>query len=197
MIKLILISTLAFFFTYANLFSQQTGEGTITDENAQPIVGVSVLIEGTTKGTTTDFDGKYSLTAEPGQTLFFTYLGFKSLEEEVIDGKNTYNFVIIEDQLLLDQVIVTGIFNRKSLLESSVAITTMKAKDIEKVGYTRTADILRSVPGVFDNSGNGEAENIIYSREMSAAAGPSGAGYRYVSLTEDGLPIIPFTADGL
>jgi len=67
----------------------------------------------------------------------FSYLGYSSQNIVITDNNiKVYNNVLVEDQLMLDQVAITGVFNRKSKLESSVAITTMGAKEIGKVGFT-------------------------------------------------------------
>jgi len=54
----------------------QTVSGTVTDENNQPLPGATVIVQGTTTGTSTDFDGKYQINATQGQTLVFSYVGY-------------------------------------------------------------------------------------------------------------------------
>lgn len=69
------------------LFAQvKTVTGTVTDEAGSPLPGVSVLIQGTKKGTSTDFDGKYSLQANQGDVLEFSYIGFATQTKKVMGG---------------------------------------------------------------------------------------------------------------
>ena len=69
------------------LFAQvKTVTGAVTDEAGSPLPGVSVLIQGTKKGTSTDFDGKYSLQANQGDVLEFSYIGFATQTKKVMGG---------------------------------------------------------------------------------------------------------------
>ena len=76
-LKLLLI---AFIIGFSSLtFAQDSVSGVVTDEQNQPIPGVSVFIKGTTIGTTTDFDGEYQIKASKSNVIVFSYLGFKTL----------------------------------------------------------------------------------------------------------------------
>ena len=81
--------------------------GVVTDSDNQPVSGVSVTVKGKkATGTTTDFDGKYSLNVEKGNVLIFSSVGYKTTSK-IMDGSNTVN-VILTEGLTLDEVIVTG-----------------------------------------------------------------------------------------
>lgn len=81
--------------------------GTVTDETKQGLPGVSILVKGTSNGTNTDFDGKYSIKAKVGQTLVFKYLGYKPISKTV--GKSSIiNVQLVEDYNSLDEVVVLG-----------------------------------------------------------------------------------------
>ena len=87
---------------------QKTITGTVTSAtDGSPLPGVSVVIVGTTRGTQTDFDGNYSINAEVGQNLRFSYLGQKTTER-TIGASNTINLQMEEDAQALEEVIVTA-----------------------------------------------------------------------------------------
>ena len=73
-----------------------------------PVIGASIKIKGTSSGVATDFDGKFSLQASPGQTLVISYVGYLSKEVKVVAGQNVYNITLEEDKQLLDEVVVVG-----------------------------------------------------------------------------------------
>jgi TonB-dependent SusC/RagA subfamily outer membrane receptor len=73
-----------------------------------PVIGASVVVKGTSNGVATDFDGNFSLSANPGQTLVITYIGYTTKEVKVTAGQTHYNITIEEDKQLLDEVVVVG-----------------------------------------------------------------------------------------
>ena len=87
---------------------EKTVTGTVTDQNDLPLPGVNILIQGTTTGTQTDFDGNYSITAEEGQVLVFTYIGQKEVSQTV-GASNTIDVQMEEDAQALDEVVVTAL----------------------------------------------------------------------------------------
>jgi TonB-linked SusC/RagA family outer membrane protein len=100
----------------------KTVTGTVTDQDGLPLPGVNIVVEGTTNGTQTDFDGMYAIKAETGQTLLFTYIGQKNVRQAVGAG-NTVNVQMEEDAQALEEVVVTaqGIRKSKQALGYSVA----------------------------------------------------------------------------
>ncbi|WKD84899.1 TonB-dependent receptor SusC [Polaribacter huanghezhanensis] len=86
---------------------EKTVSGTVSD-NSGALPGVSVLIKGTTTGTETDFDGKYSIKTKTGDVLSFRYLGYKTVEK-TIGSSSTINVTMVEDANVLDEVVVTGL----------------------------------------------------------------------------------------
>lgn len=118
------------------LFAQQTIQGLVTDESGIPLPGATILIDGTNDGTTTDFDGNFSIEASDGQTLLISFVGYKSSLVPV-SGDSTYNISLQMSQAL-DEVVVTslGISREKKSLGYSVtevggdAINTVKDHNI-------------------------------------------------------------------
>ena len=85
---------------------EKTVSGTVSD-NSGALPGVSVLIKGTTTGTETDFDGKYTIKVKTGDVISFSYLGYVTLERTV-GSSNTINVTLAEDSNVLDEVVVVG-----------------------------------------------------------------------------------------
>jgi hypothetical protein len=86
---------------------QRTISGTVTDEKGETVPGISVLIKGTTQGTTTDADGKYNLSANDGATLVFQGIGYIT-QEIAVSASNTVDVKLQTDQKMLGEVVVTG-----------------------------------------------------------------------------------------
>lgn len=87
---------------------QRTIIGTVTDQDLLPLPGVNVVIEGSTIGTQTDFDGNYSIKASKGQILIFSYIGQKTVSK-MVDEDNIINIKMEQDSQALEEVVVTGI----------------------------------------------------------------------------------------
>lgn len=174
------------------IFAQSSITGTITDQNNLPIGGVNVVIDGTTKGAVSDFDGNYSITdVENGSyTLNASYLGYRKFISSVtVDGQDVVlNIVMAEDAESLDLVIVTGVTNPRSKIESSVSITTMQPVTIKQSAPRTTAEIFRTIPGIRSESSGGEGNSNIAVRGVPVSSG----GSKYVQIQEDGLPVLLF-----
>lgn len=138
------------------LIEDQSVTGMVTDEKGVPLPGVNVQIKGTTTGTTTDTDGKYSIKV-PGENnvLVFSFLGFQK-QEIPINGKTTINVVLKEKVSDLNEVVVVGYGTmKKSDLTGSV--TTVKGDELAK---SRTASLTGAVagrlPGIITKQTSGE-----------------------------------------
>src|SRR5690606_3072322 len=81
--------------------------GTVTDENGVPLPGASVVVKGTTTGTVTDFDGKYSIEVASTGTLVFSYIGYRTIEVAV-SGNPNINATLPVDATQSDDVVVVG-----------------------------------------------------------------------------------------
>ena len=88
-------------------YAQQiTVTGTVTDAENNPLIGAAVVVVGTTDGVITDFDGKYTIKAASGQSLNFSYVGYREQTVKV-DGRSVINVKLSEGELL-DEVVVIG-----------------------------------------------------------------------------------------
>lgn len=180
----------------ALLFAQGTGsiKGKITDEQSdESLVGATIQIKGTTIGTITDYDGEYILSnLESGDyTLLISFVGYNSKEAQVTltaGEEAVLDFKISTDLIGLDQVIVTGVVNPKSAIESSVSISSLKPKAIEEFGAVTTAEIFKAIPGIHSEATGGEGNANISVRGIPITSG----GSKFLQLHEDGLPVMQF-----
>lgn len=102
-----------------------TMTGTVVDTDNLPLIGVNVVIKGTSTGTTTDLDGKFTLTGENGQTLVFSYIGM-TLQEIVYKGKPLH-VIMKDDSKALEEVVIIGYQTvKKSDLTGAVAVVDTK-----------------------------------------------------------------------
>ncbi len=110
-------------------FGQTKIGGMVTDENKNPLPGVSVQLKGTTNGTLTDANGRYTLTANKGQILTFRFLGYVSQEITVKDQTNI-NVSLSEDSKSLTEVVVTALGVKKETKRIGYAIQTVKGDQL-------------------------------------------------------------------
>ena len=173
-------------------FSQNsTVSGIVSDNSGAPLPGVNILIKNTNKAVSTDLDGKYAFTKiDNGNiTLVASYIGFKTLEINVSVSDNTVqNITLVEDANVLDDVVVTGVVNPKSRLESSVSVSSIGTKQIEQSAPRTTGEVFRNIPGVRAESSGGEGNANFNVRGVPVSSG----GSRYLQLQEDGLPVMLF-----
>jgi len=175
-----------------SLAQQATISGKVSNAKGQPLAGTSVLVKGTNKGTKTDDKGTFSIEglASTNVTLVFSYVGFEVREIKITAGKNSnVNITLEEKSNDNEEIVVTGVFDKRKKMEASVAITTINATQIAKVIPASAADLLKNVPGVYVNSALGEIRNTVYSRGVSVGSNDGASGYYYVSMQEDGLPV--------
>ena len=109
-------------------------KGVVSSTEGAPLIGVNIIIKGTSTGTITDFDGSFSIQAEAKEVLVFSYAGYASKEVRIADGQ-FLNIVLEEVAALLDEVVVIGYGTaRKSDLTGSVA--SVKSEELAKTTIT-------------------------------------------------------------
>lgn len=136
---------------------KQSISGVVKDAAGEPVIGASVLEKGTTNGTITDFDGKFSLSVVPGTTLIFSYIGYKPQEVKVVQGQ-ALNVILKEDTEVLDEVVVVGFGTQKKVnLTGSVGLAD--AKELESRPVTSATQALQGlVPGLQISNNTGEMD---------------------------------------
>jgi len=163
--------------------------GVVTDNLEQPVPGVSVAIKGTTTGTTTDFDGNYSIVANSKDILVFSYIGYAT-QEIIVDSQSSIDVVMKEDVSELDEVVITafGIKSEKKAL--GYATAQVDSEEISAVKATNN----------FVNSLSGKVAGL----NISSTSSQPGSGTRIVirggsSITGNNEPLlvvngVPFDA---
>ena len=99
--------TLSFMIMFQWSFAQQSVSGTVTDSEGVPLPGATVIVEGTSNGVSTDFDGVYSITASEGDVLSFSYVGFTT-QKVTVGASATLNVTLVSDNAL-EEVVVTAL----------------------------------------------------------------------------------------
>jgi len=118
--------------------------GKVTDEKGESLVGVSIVIEGTTKGTISDIDGKYTIEVpDENVVLVYSYIGFITQKVQVI-GKDVINIILIADSKALTGVTVTAFGVSRRTKSLTYGVQTIKPKEITE---NRDADIVNSLQG--------------------------------------------------
>ena len=153
------LATIVILLLNIQLFAQDsyTLSGTVVSQTDNtPIPGVNVFIANTTSGTTTDFDGNFSLNVKSGDVLQFSYIGFET-QSITISEQTTLNIVLVEDQNQLDEVVVIGYGTaKKSHVTGS--ISKVVNDDLDQIATARVDDALvGQVSGVNIQATDGEA----------------------------------------
>ena len=164
----------------------KTITGTVTDQNGLPLPGVNIVVEGTTNGTQSDFDGNYAITASEGQTLLITYLGQKD-ERVTVGASSIINVQMKEDAQALEEVVVTaqGIKREKKALGYSVS--SVGSEELENKPITDVAQALAGeVAGVEILSG-GSMDGAGASINIRGYSSITGSNQPLIVV--DGIPI--------
>lgn len=185
MTKKLLVFLVLVLGSYPLLAQSKTVSGNITDANdGSPLPGVNVLVQGTTNGTQTDFDGNYSIEVNEGGVLVFSYLGTTS-QSITVGSSNTINVALIEDASQLDEVVVTALGIKRKEKTLTYAQQTIKSDEL-----TKTRD-----PN-FMNSLSGKTAGVEIKKSSSGAGGSTKIVLRgNKSLNNDSSPL--FVIDGI
>jgi len=155
--------------------------GTIVDKAGEPLIGVSISIKGTTGGTLTDVDGKFTLNANEDNVIVVSYIGYKP-QEIAVGNKTVFNIVLEESDITLDAVVVTALGIKRSEKALSYNVQQITNDDITSV---KNANFMNSIAG-----------KVAGVQINSSAAGPGSAvkvvmrGAKSISLTNNALYVI-------
>lgn len=178
------------------LAQNRTITGTVVEAETQtPLPGVSVVVQGTTKGTMTNAEGKFSLDATEGQILQFSFIGYAS-KEFTVGKSNTINVEMQTDVQAIDEVMVTAEFGMKRVARSvGSSIQNIKAADISDSGRESFISALQGrVAGLNVSSSGGTpgASNTVVLRSITSISGNNQPLY-----VVDGIPMNNSTFDPL
>ena len=132
---------LLFLFSVSANAQDVTVNGEVTDVNGMPLPGVNVIVQGTSTGASTDFDGLYSINAASNAVLEFSYLGYIT-QTKTVNGSLQINIVLQEDVSQLDEVVVIG-YGTMERANVTGAITTVDVQEISKAPVANVVESLR------------------------------------------------------
>ncbi len=179
------ILTLALVFAVQLLFAQEkTISGTVSDGDGIPLPGATVIVQGTTNGVSTDFDGNYTIFANEGETLSFSFIGYVA-KTVVVGASNTINVTLETDSQQLDEVIVTSLGIKREKKALGYAVSEVDQSQLEQ---RADGDIGRVLAG--------KASGV----NITNQSGLSGSGTSIVirgfnSFSQDNQPL--FVVDGI
>lgn len=164
------------FFSFLTMAQTLTVKGTVSDEKKTPIPGVTVAVKGTTIGTITDIDGKYTISVPSGSKLLvFSFVGM-STKEVAVDGKTQVDVTMSEDVIGLDEIVAVGYGTiKKSDVTGSVA--SVRAEALQNLATSDAAAALQGKASgvqVLSNSGAPGQGATIRVRGYSSNSGSIG-----------------------
>ena len=118
------LSSFLLLFVFGFSVQAQSISGTVTDENGVPLPGATVLVEGTSNGVSTDFDGNYSINASNGDTLIFSFVGYIT-QSVAVGSSSTVNAVLSPDNAL-DEVVVTALGVKRNTKALGYSVTQLE-----------------------------------------------------------------------
>ncbi|MEX0646206.1 MAG: TonB-dependent receptor [Balneolaceae bacterium] len=142
--------------------------GTVTASDGDPLPGVTIVVEGTNTGTTSNMDGNYSLRASSNGVLVFSFIGYEQVREQ-INGRNTIDIVMQETIANLDELIVTG-YSSQRRGDITGAVSSVNIESIDRQTSASVLDRLDGkVPGVtVQTSGSPGSRNTVRIRGISS-----------------------------
>ncbi len=168
---------------------EKTVTGNVVDQAGVPLPGVNIIVENTTNGTQTDFDGNYAINVAEGQALLFTYIGQRT-ERVVVGTSNTINVVMQEDAQALEEVVVTALGIKREKQALGYAVAEVGSEQLEE---RAEGDIGRVLAG--------KASGV----NITQQSGLSGSGTNIIirgfnSFSQSNQPLfivdgVPFNAD--
>lgn len=115
--------------------------GVVTDSEGEPVIGASVMLKGTSTGTVTDLEGRYSIAAQSGQTIEFSFVGMKKIAVKVAD-KKVINVTMHDDAVALDEVVAIG-YGTMKRSDLTGAVVSVSAETIEQMNPTSIDQVLQ------------------------------------------------------
>jgi len=177
--------TLLYLLSFGFANGMQSITGKVTDSEGEALIGVAIQIEGTSNGTITNISGNYSLSANDGDVLVYSYIGYKTVKRTVSNAQSLFNVTMEEDAAQLQEVVVTALGFKENKDELGYASSTVGNDAITGAAET---NMLNSLSGkssgvrITRNSGDPGAGAFIQIRGLS-------------SITRDSQPLI--VVDGI
>ena len=165
--------------------------GVVKDETGEPVIGANVVVKGTTNGTVTDMNGRYSLEVPEGGVLQISYIGYNTQEVKVGSG-DVVNVSLREDSEALDEVVVIG-YGTVKKSDLTGAVGSVQMKDVSQVGITSADRALQGqIAGVQVNARTGQPGESMMIRVRGSNSLAGGNEPFYVI---DGMPVEKMNSD--
>ena len=167
--------------------------GKVVDESNEPLIGVNIKVEGSSEGAITDIDGNFTITASPGSTLSFTYIGYAPQNVKITD-RNTYDVKLQSDTKQLSEVVVTALGIKREQKALSYNVQQVKSDELTQIKDAN-----------FVNSLNGKVAGVTINSSSSGVGGASKVVMRGTKSIEqssnalyviDGIPMFNFGGGG-
>ncbi|MBT5771624.1 MAG: SusC/RagA family TonB-linked outer membrane protein [Flavobacteriaceae bacterium] len=170
-------------FAFGFSVQAQSISGTVTDENGVPLPGATVLVQGTSNGVSTDFDGNYSINASSGDTLVFSFVGYAS-QSVVVGSSATVNAILTPDSAL-EEVVVTSLGIKRNVKALGYSLTVVDGSELSGNKTTNAINALQ-----------GKVAGVMVTGSAAGAKGSSRVVIRGTSsLTGNNQPL--YVVDGI
>lgn len=187
--KYLILSLLSFLMAFVSLSAQaqeRTIKGVVVDEIGEPVIGASIMIEGTTTGTITDLDGKYIVKVPAKKKLVVSFIGY--ITQTISDFSNT-RIVMKEDAMKLDEVVVVG-YGTQKMRNVTGAISTVVPEEISDLSVSNLGTALVGVVNGLSVSGGtsrpGESASLKIRQSSEATAySPNGGSSGPLYVVDD------------
>lgn len=138
-----LLAALIFVMSAAGAYAQQPVSGTVKDKAGQPMAGVSVIVEGTTIGTTTNTSGTFTLNVPADATLKFSFIGMTP-QQIAVGGRTQIEVTLEDDAIAMNAVVVTALGIKRDEKALGYAVQKVKADELQTV---KGVDVATSLSG--------------------------------------------------
>ena len=160
---------IAVLFITTTMLSQTNISGTVVDETGQALPGASVVEKGTSNGTSTDFDGKFSLSVKSTKgTVVISFVGYTDYLKSYTKGGNLGVIQLAPDANVLDEIIIvgSGVIDLAEDRKTPVAVSTIKAAEIQQrgVGNVEVTEIVKNTPSVYVSQQTGFGDSQLFMR---------------------------------
>lgn len=164
----VLLTLLVGMFLSVDAFAQQiTVKGLVKDGTGEPVIGANVLVKGTTNGTITDFDGNFQLTANQGDIIVVSFIGYTTQE---LPAAANMNIILKDDTELMEEVVVIG-YGAVKKNDLTGSVTAIKAEEINRGAISSPDQMLQGkVPGLLVTPASGDPTESATIRIRGAAS---------------------------
>ena len=152
--RMVWLSVLFISFSSVSANAQEVISGMVTSESGEPLIGVTIVVEGTNVGTVTDFDGSFSLKAASDAVLLVSYIGYTT-QTIPVNGRKSLNVTLAEDSEILDEVVVIG-YGTVKKSDVTGSVSSVSSEELQAIPVLNAAQALQGrAAGVAVQTQNG------------------------------------------